>query len=75
MPIYESTCQKCGLDFERLVMDRDEKVECPDCGANNPRKKLSVFARQTDSGPASVSGGSACGGCTASSCKGCSSAN
>lgn len=72
MPIYEYTCQKCGLDFERLLLDREEKVECPKCKDPNPLKKFSVFAHKSDSGFTQGSGGSDCGGCTASSCKGCS---
>lgn len=72
VPIYEYTCPKCGLDFEQLLMDRNEKVKCPECGAKNPKKRFSVFAHKSDSGFTSSSGGSECGGCTASSCSGCS---
>ena len=71
MPIYEYQCGKCGEEFEQLLMDRDEKVSCPACGATRPRKKLSVCAHKSDGG-ASPGSGSSCGGCTASSCSGCS---
>ena len=31
MPIYEYHCNKCGQDFETLVMRSDESVCCPGC--------------------------------------------
>lgn len=45
MPIYEFTCQRCGKEFERLVFASDhEAIACPECGSEETRKHLSVFA-------------------------------
>ena len=45
MPIYEYTCSKCGTRFEHLARSFSESAPpCPECGAENPRKELSVFA-------------------------------
>jgi len=46
MPIYEYECIKCEGKFElrRSVADSDSEVECPKCGAENPRRVFSVFA-------------------------------
>ena len=38
MPIYEYVCKKCGKEFEVLVFNKDEKPECPACGAKKPVK-------------------------------------
>ena len=43
MPIYEYVCKKCGNEFEVLVFNKDEKPECPACGAKKPTKKMSSF--------------------------------
>ncbi|MBW1809764.1 MAG: zinc ribbon domain-containing protein [Deltaproteobacteria bacterium] len=72
MPIFEYICPKCAHEFELLIFDRDEPVDCPECGCKKPRKQMSVFAHKSDSGFTSSASGSECGGCTASSCSGCS---
>ena len=43
MPIYEYVCMQCESHFEELVRN-GEQPDCPDCGASNVRKQLSVFA-------------------------------
>ena len=43
MPIYEYRCQKCGYKFEKLVFNK-EKIKCPRCGSENPKKLFSSFA-------------------------------
>lgn len=72
MPIYEYLCAKCGHEFELLLMDRDDKPRCPECGSGKPKKKFSVFAHKSDAGFTPSTGGSSCSGCSASSCSGCS---
>jgi putative FmdB family regulatory protein len=74
MPIYEYTCNKCGDDFELLLLDRDEKVKCPACGAAKVKKKMSVFAHKSDDGFTPSSGSSSCSSCSTSGagCSGCS---
>lgn len=73
MPIFEYICGKCKHEFELLLMDRNERVKCPECGSGKAKKQLSVFAHKSDSGFTSSSGGDSCSGCSASSCSGCSS--
>ena len=55
MPIYEYRCQQCGADFEllRSISASDEDLACPECGAPEPSRKLSIFA--------SSEGSSSCG--------------
>jgi putative FmdB family regulatory protein len=66
MPIYEYVCMQCESHFEELVRN-GETPACPDCGAPNVRKQLSVFAAHGSSSsepsfnPAPRSGG-CCGG-------------
>ena len=45
MPMYEYECQRCGrlFDVRRGVSDSDSEIECPTCGAKNPKRLLSRF--------------------------------
>jgi len=69
MPIYEYACMECESHFEELVRNGEEPP-CPECGASNVLKQLSVFAPSAV-GSAAVRGGSS-GGCCGGSC-GCGS--
>lgn len=76
MPIYEYECCDCCEKFEMLMFRSDEPVVCPKCNSRNSQRVLSVFGFKSggDKGAASSrmgSGGSACAGCTASSCSSC----
>jgi putative FmdB family regulatory protein len=45
MPIFEYLCSACGERFENLVPRADAPdPPCPRCGAQRPRRQLSVFA-------------------------------
>jgi putative FmdB family regulatory protein len=44
VPIYEYVCMQCESHFEELVRYDDAAPACPDCGAANVRKQISVFA-------------------------------
>jgi putative FmdB family regulatory protein len=46
MPIYEYECTNCGHKFElrRRLADSDSEVGCPNCGASQARRVLSLFA-------------------------------
>ena len=46
MPIYEYVCSKCDWKFElmRGFSQDDAGIKCPECGAENPQKVLSLFA-------------------------------
>ncbi len=73
MPIYEYNCQNCGDDFECLVFRSDEAVECPKCGNDRPKKKMSTFGFSTGSGSKFTSSGAGggCSGCSSSNCSSC----
>lgn len=46
MPIYEYQCPRCGQVFERLMrLGAVETPPCPQCGAEQTRRRLSVIAR------------------------------
>lgn len=73
MPIYEFVCADCGESFEKLVFGSDPAVVCPKCGSHETEKKVSACAfksgyRFVGTGKKA---GSACSGCTSSSCSSC----
>lgn len=71
MPIYEYGCQKCGKEFEELVLDGQPPI-CPYCGSNETEKLISISARLGRSdAEAGASAGGRCAGCTGGSCSGC----
>ena len=41
MPIYEYTCEDCGLDFERLVLG-NTRPTCPGCGSTRLERRISL---------------------------------
>lgn len=41
MPIYEYTCQDCGLDFERLVLG-GKTPTCPECESERLERRISL---------------------------------
>lgn len=51
MPIYEYICDKCGEEFElmRSFSSDDSDLKCPKCGAENPRRTISLFASNSSS--------------------------
>ena len=68
MPIYEYACMACESHFEELVRYDDAAPACPECGAANVRRQLSVFAvhgtaEQPSFGETSGGGGCCGGGC------------
>ncbi|AMV31924.1 Zinc ribbon domain protein [Pirellula sp. SH-Sr6A] len=44
MPLYEYECKRCKKQSELLVSKPDAKVECPECGAKEMTKQLSVVS-------------------------------
>jgi putative FmdB family regulatory protein len=74
MPIYEYHCNACNTDFEKLVFGATPKVVCEKCGSSKTEKLMSRFGMGRSSGNVSASdpgGSSGCGGCSSSSCAGC----
>jgi putative FmdB family regulatory protein len=43
MPLYEYTCQECGLQAELLVRNNGSP-QCPKCGSPKLEKLLSIVA-------------------------------
>ena len=73
MPIYEYHCEKCGQDFECLVLG-SHKPECTACSSKKVTKLMSAcgFVSKGAGGrTVSSSAGSSYSGCTSGSCAGC----
>lgn len=73
MPIYEYRCEKCGHEFEQLVLGR-ECPECPTCQSEQVCRLMSscgFVSKGAGGQTVSASAGSSCGGCAATSCAGC----
>ncbi len=53
MPLYEFQCADCQDDFEELVRSSAAvaEVKCPQCGSQQVRRKISVFASKSSAGP------------------------
>jgi putative FmdB family regulatory protein len=66
VPVYEYVCMKCEHHFEELVRYADADPHCPECGAANVSRQLSVFAAHGTTAQPTF-GGSA-GGCCGGSC-------
>ena len=66
MPVFEYTCGKCGLEFEKLVFG-GQKVICSVCGSEDVKKRFSLFGMSGVEHPVS----SGCTSCKTSSCKSC----
>lgn len=74
MPIYEFHCEKCGEEFECLVIGSDTP-ECTVCRSKKVRRLMSACGFVSKGGGGQTvkqaAGSSSCGGCHASSCAGC----
>lgn len=70
MPIYEYACNKCGNEFEELVISKSEKIKCPECKSGKVDKKMSAASFKS-SGKYSSSAGPSCTGCSSTNCSSC----
>jgi putative FmdB family regulatory protein len=74
VPLYEYECKACEGRFEVLVrsVGGDARPSCPDCGAAEVRKLLSVVARTARAGEPAPAGAAAArptaGGCCGGAC-------
>lgn len=71
MPIYEYHCPKCDQDFEMLVFNSSEKIECPSCGSPKVTRLMSGFAHKSDGKMVTSGGGDACASCASGNCSTC----
>ncbi|MFP4213307.1 MAG: FmdB family zinc ribbon protein [Desulfohalobiaceae bacterium] len=78
MPIYEYVCNNCAKEFEELILDSQEQVLCPECGAGDARRMLSRCRTRMGGQAGSelssdgvAAGGGGCGSCSAGSCASC----
>jgi putative FmdB family regulatory protein len=68
MPIYEYICDDCQTEFEKIVINKQQEIACPQCASKKATIQLSVFSSTTAGGssksfpPQSSGGGSCCGG-------------
>ena len=46
MPLFEYVCEDCGLIFSefRSSAERDNPIDCPDCGGHDVHRKMSMFS-------------------------------
>ncbi len=42
MPIYEYSCAGCGKDVEILLLRATDPEQCPSCGSEDLRRKISL---------------------------------
>jgi putative FmdB family regulatory protein len=67
MPIYEYICDSCNERFEKIVINKQQEIACPNCSSKKATIQLSVFATagagsSSSSGGFSGGGGGCCGG-------------
>ena len=65
MPIFEYACDDCGTQFEKLVRrsEEDNAVECPSCGQDHVRTKISSFAPRANGIARDAAPAPSCAGC------------
>jgi putative FmdB family regulatory protein len=56
MPIYEYECNHCGHKFEllRRINDSDAEIKCPECGADYPKRLVSMFGSSASKNACSI---------------------
>jgi len=64
MPIYEYKCNKCGQEYEALVMGSEDAVECSKCGSQKKERLLSSCSHRGGSLGAALGQAASAGGCS-----------
>jgi len=52
MPLYDYACRRCNHEFESLVANAEEAVECPECNSRRIERQMSVPAKPRSEGAA-----------------------
>lgn len=79
MPIYEYKCDKCGHEFEEIIIGSGEDVECPKCGSTETGRLMSCCRHKSGGMPSglgeapSAPSGGGCSGCSGGDCSSCGS--
>ncbi|MCK5783696.1 MAG: zinc ribbon domain-containing protein [Desulfobacterales bacterium] len=77
MPIFEYHCDKCGHEFECLIVG-SHQPECDSCSSKKVTRRMSACSYKSKGSGGETTGSSAgsssCSGCTAGSCAGCGTA-
>ena len=62
MPLYEFQCTECDRAFEELVRSAAAitEVNCPKCGSEHIRRKVSLFASKGNTGGSAFAPAAAC---------------
>ena len=72
MPIYEYICDDCQAEFEKLVINKQQEITCPQCSSEKATIQLSVFSSSVAGGSSKSftpsSGSSGGGGCCGGGC-------
>jgi len=70
MPIYEYICDNCQAEFEKLVLNKQQEISCPQCASKKATIQLSVFSSATPGGSSksSTPSGGSSGGCCGGGC-------
>jgi len=65
MPLYEFVCHSCESSFEELLFNSNPAVQinCPRCGGQEVRKKISSFASRVAGGNSFSMGASSAASC------------
>ncbi|HAR95163.1 MAG TPA: FmdB family transcriptional regulator [Deltaproteobacteria bacterium] len=64
MPIYEYSCNKCGAISELLMLGKDDRASCKECGSDDLTKLMSAHNTTAGSSMPSMpefGGGGCCG--------------
>jgi len=71
MPLYDYRCEACQTEFEALVRSLDDRVACPQCGADQVRREMSVpAAAQIARNALPIAAAAPSGGCGRPQCAG-----
>lgn len=71
MPIYEYICMSCQKEFEKIILGREEDIECPACKGKEVKKLMSAAAFKSNGNFVSTAASGSCSGCSSHSCSTC----